>query len=52
MTPIRYRATGCVRELGIIEFEKQAWLAEVLANPGGRTSRGILGGGLMGIFRK
>ena len=28
---------GCVWELGIIDFERRAWIEDVLANPAGRT---------------
>lgn len=28
-------AAGCVWELGIIDFERRAWIADVLANPSG-----------------
>lgn len=33
--PIEHPAAGCVWELGIIDFERRAWLADVLANPAG-----------------
>ncbi len=29
------QAAGCVWELGIIDFERRAWLEDVLANPAG-----------------
>jgi hypothetical protein len=29
------QAAGCVWELEVIDFERRAWLADVLANPGG-----------------
>lgn len=32
---IEHPAAGCVWELGIIDFERRAWLADVLANPAG-----------------
>jgi hypothetical protein len=35
MAPIADQAAGCVWELAVVEFERQAWLADVLANPGG-----------------
>ena len=35
MTAIEHPAAGCVWELGIIDFERRAWLADVLANPAG-----------------
>jgi hypothetical protein len=28
-------AFGCVWELGIVEFERRAWIADVIGNPGG-----------------
>lgn len=34
-SPIANPAAGCVWELGIIDFERRAWLADVLANPRG-----------------
>jgi hypothetical protein len=33
LRPIEYPAAGCVWELGIIDFESRAWLADVLDNP-------------------
>ena len=35
MTAIAHPPAGCVWELGINEFERQAWFADVLANPAG-----------------
>jgi hypothetical protein len=35
LTPIANPAAGCVWELGIIDFERRAWLDDVLANPAG-----------------
>jgi len=35
LAPIPHPAAGCVWELGIIDFERRAWLADVLANPAG-----------------
>lgn len=35
MTPLAHPAAGCVWELGIIDFERRAWLEDVLANPAG-----------------
>lgn len=33
--PVRNPAAGCVWELGIIDFERRAWIDDVLANPAG-----------------
>ncbi len=33
--PIENPAAGCVWELGIIDFERRAWIEDVLANPAG-----------------
>lgn len=35
LAPIPYQAAGCVWEIGVIDFERRAWLADVLANPAG-----------------
>ena len=35
MAPVTPTALGCVWELGIIEFERRAWIADVIGNPGG-----------------
>jgi hypothetical protein len=35
MTPAPETALGCVWELGIIEFERRAWIADVIGNPDG-----------------
>jgi hypothetical protein len=35
MAPAPATALGCVWELGIIEFERRAWIADVIGNPGG-----------------
>jgi hypothetical protein len=35
LTPLKHAAAGCVWELGIIDFERRAWLEDVLANPAG-----------------
>jgi hypothetical protein len=35
LTPLTHPAAGCVWELGIIDFERRAWLEDVLANPAG-----------------
>lgn len=35
LAPISHPAAGCVWELGIIDFERRAWLDDVLANPAG-----------------
>jgi hypothetical protein len=41
--PIEYPAAGCVWELGIIDFERRAWLEDVLANPTGPDINRYLG---------
>ncbi len=35
MEPAPATALGCVWELGIIEFERRAWIADVIGNPDG-----------------
>jgi hypothetical protein len=35
MTQLANPAAGCVWELEVIDFERRAWLADVLANPAG-----------------
>ena len=35
LEPAPATALGCVWELGIIEFERRAWIAEVIGNPDG-----------------
>ena len=35
MAPVGPTALGCVWELGIIEFERRAWIADVIGNPDG-----------------
>jgi hypothetical protein len=35
MAPVAPTALGCVWELGIIEFERRAWIADVIGNPAG-----------------
>jgi len=35
MAPAPATALGCVWELGIIEFERRAWIADVIGNPAG-----------------
>lgn len=35
LTPYADPAAGCVWELGIIDFERRAWLEDVLMNPAG-----------------
>ena len=35
LRPAPETALGCVWELGIIEFERRAWIAEVIGNPDG-----------------
>jgi hypothetical protein len=35
MTQLAHQSAGCVWELEVVDFERRAWLADVLANPGG-----------------
>ena len=35
MAPVAPTAHGCVWEMGIIEFERKAWIADVIGNPDG-----------------
>jgi len=35
LEPVDPTALGCVWELGIIEFERRAWIADVIGNPEG-----------------
>ena len=35
LEPLDATAFGCVWELGIIEFERRAWIADVIGNPAG-----------------
>ena len=35
MTQLAQQTAGCVWELEVIDFERRAWLADVLANPSG-----------------
>jgi hypothetical protein len=35
VAPLEYQTAGCVWELDVIDFERRAWLADVLANPAG-----------------
>ena len=35
LEPVDPTALGCVWELGIIEFERRAWIADVIGNPDG-----------------
>jgi hypothetical protein len=43
MTRWSGQAAGCVWELEIVDFERRAWLADVLANPGGPDLERYLG---------
>lgn len=43
MERIVHPGAGCVYELGIIDFERRAWLADVLANPAGPDVESYLG---------
>ena len=33
--PLTHQAAGCVWEIGVIDFERRAWIDDVLANPEG-----------------
>ena len=35
LEPVAPTAIGCVWELGIVEFERRAWIADVIGNPDG-----------------
>jgi hypothetical protein len=35
MTQLQHASAGCVWEIEVIDFERRAWLADVLANPAG-----------------
>ena len=35
LTQMSDQAAGCVWELGVVDFERRAWLEDVLTNPGG-----------------
>ncbi len=43
LTPAPETALGCVWELGIIEFERRAWIADVIGNPDGPDLDAYLG---------
>jgi len=43
MTRFEGQAAGCVWELEIVDFERRAWLADVLANPAGPDVERYLG---------
>ena len=43
MERIAHPAAGCVWELGIIDFERRAWIEDVLANPAGPDLERYLG---------
>jgi hypothetical protein len=35
MRPIEWTPTGCVWELGVVDFERRAWIEDVIGNPDG-----------------
>lgn len=35
MGPIDWTPAGCIWELGIVEFERRAWISDVIGNPRG-----------------
>jgi hypothetical protein len=39
MSALEHQATGCVWELGVIDFERRAWFEDVLTNPDGPRPR-------------
>jgi hypothetical protein len=43
MAPITHQPAGCVWELEVVDFERRAWLADVLANPEGPDVERYLG---------
>ena len=43
LEPVPETALGCVWELGIIEFERRAWIADVIGNPDGPDLDAYLG---------
>jgi hypothetical protein len=43
MTQLTHQTAGCVWELEIIDFERRAWLSDILANPGGPDVERYLG---------
>jgi hypothetical protein len=43
MRPLANPGAGCVWELGVLDFERRAWIADVLANPAGPDIEGYLG---------
>ena len=43
MEPAARPRCGCVWELGIIEFERRAWIADVIGNPDGPDLDAYLG---------
>jgi hypothetical protein len=43
MAPAPETALGCVWELGIVEFERRAWIADVIGNPDGPDLDAYLG---------
>ena len=43
LEPAPETALGCVWELGIVEFERRAWIADVIGNPDGPDLAAYLG---------
>jgi hypothetical protein len=35
LSPVTLTPTGCVWELGVVEFERRAWIEDVIGNPAG-----------------
>lgn len=48
LSPIVHAAAGCVWELGIIDFERRAWMEHVLANPADPDFEGYFAQQLVG----
>jgi hypothetical protein len=50
LEPVEWTPAGCVYELAIVEFERRAWIDDVIGNPDGPDVEGYLGrrfGGLV-----
>jgi hypothetical protein len=35
LQPVQWTPAGCVYELAIVEFERRAWIEDVIGNPDG-----------------
>ena len=50
LEPVEWTPAGCVYELAIVEFERRAWIDDVIGNPDGPDVERYLGrrfGGLV-----